>query len=114
MHHPWCFSVLPEGEDDEAGDDENCSEHSEDEVAGFFPARIVKHFGRLERKQKKKGDFLNFFLTSKGQKLSTYTWAAQISKKYYFCWCKAVQLFYQRKDIWKKMAEWIVILLSNS
>lgn len=37
----------PEGEDDEAGDDENDSKHGEDEVAGFFPACVVKHFGWL-------------------------------------------------------------------
>lgn len=37
--------LLPEGEDDESGDDENCSEHGEDKVAGFPPACIVEHFG---------------------------------------------------------------------
>jgi len=39
--HPF----LPEGEDYEAGDDENCSKHDEDEVAGPSPACIVEHFG---------------------------------------------------------------------
>lgn len=38
-------AFLPEGEDDEAGDDENCSEHGEDEVAGFPPTCVVEHFG---------------------------------------------------------------------
>lgn len=38
-------AFLPEGEDDEAGDDENCGEHGEDEVAGFPPTCVVEHFG---------------------------------------------------------------------
>lgn len=43
---------LPEGEDDKAGDDENGSKQSEDEVAGFSPTCIVEHFGWLERKKR--------------------------------------------------------------
>lgn len=43
-------SFLPEREDYEAGDDENCSKHGEDEVAGFPPTCVVEHFGWLEWK----------------------------------------------------------------
>lgn len=43
---------LPEGEDYEAGDDENCGEHGEHEVAGFPPTGVVEHFGRLENKNR--------------------------------------------------------------
>lgn len=43
----YSFYFLPEGEDYEAGDNENCSKHGEDEVAGPPPACIVEHLGRL-------------------------------------------------------------------
>lgn len=39
----------PEGEDYEAGDDENHGKQDEDEVAGFPPTCIVEHFGRLHQ-----------------------------------------------------------------
>lgn len=38
-------SFLPEGEDHEAGDDENGCKHGEDEVARFSPTCVVEHFG---------------------------------------------------------------------
>lgn len=38
---------LPEGEDYEAGDNENGSKHCEDDVAGFLPTCIVEYFGWL-------------------------------------------------------------------
>ena len=39
----------PEWEDHETCDDEDGCEQGEDEVAGFPPACVVKHLGRLER-----------------------------------------------------------------
>lgn len=47
----WCTRV-PEGEDDEAGDDEDRGESDKDAVAGIPPASIVEHFSRLLRQER--------------------------------------------------------------
>lgn len=47
LYDMYIFS-LPEGQDYETGDDENCSKQGEDEVTGSPPARVIEHFGRLQ------------------------------------------------------------------
>lgn len=43
---------LPEGEDNKAGYDKNCSKHDEDVVAGVSPPSIVEHLSRLSVKER--------------------------------------------------------------
>lgn len=77
--HQWLITVsviwydiilflLPEGEDNKAGDDENCSKHGEHAVAGFPPACVVEHFGWLEQKERDIFRVWHFHLfSSRGQ-----------------------------------------------
>lgn len=41
---------VPEGEDEEAGDDEDGSEYDEDVVTGVSPPSIVEHLCRLKQR----------------------------------------------------------------
>lgn len=43
--------ALPEWEDDEACDYEDCSKYNEDVIAGISPPSIVEHLCRLEEEK---------------------------------------------------------------
>lgn len=44
---------VPEGEDGQTGDDEDCSKYDEDVVTGISPPSIVEHFCRLSVGERK-------------------------------------------------------------
>lgn len=50
---------VPEGEDDQASDDEDCSKYNEDVVTGISPPSIVEHLCRLSEANRKEENLFN-------------------------------------------------------
>lgn len=46
------YFTVPEWKDNEASDDEGCSKHDEDVVAGISPSSIVEHLCRLSEEER--------------------------------------------------------------
>lgn len=50
---------VPEREDDQPGDDEDCSKYNEDVVTGISPPSIVEHLCRLAEGEREEEYVLN-------------------------------------------------------